>query len=277
VGELGGSAPQGGASVKGSVVMAASGTGVVGGSTVTSGAEAATLRLMRGGEVRICQRTSVSVSLGASGRELLFGMGTGAIETHYKLPAVADTVMTADFRILLAGPGEFHFAISADSKGDTCVRALPANSASLIVTELMGDGTYQVRPNEEVFFRGGRLADPEHLTPPDCGCPAPAPVHRAETPPPPPKPQPEPPTDIHVQVDAPFVFRAEDVPPAPVFAELHRRPLPPPLLEVPAVRPPPPPTAPVAVTQVASATPPVKPPSRNVFGKIGRFFSKLFR
>jgi hypothetical protein len=274
VGQLGASASQTGASVKGSVVLADTGTGVVAGSTVTSGLEAATLRLTRGGEVRICQRTSVSVTLSANGRDLMFSMGPGAIETHYRLPASADTIITPDFRLLLPGPGEFHFAISTDARGDTCVRSMQSNTASVVVSELLGDGTYQVRPDEEVLFRGGRVANPERLTPPDCGCPPPVPVHQVDTAPPKPTPRPDPPTEVHVQVDAPFVFRAEaDVPPPPVFAELKTQ-RPAPLVNLAAVLPPPPA---LPVTQVAAAVEPPKPPSRNLFAKIGRFFAKLFR
>jgi hypothetical protein len=176
------------ATVKGSVILAGAGTKVLPGSSVTAGQQAATLRLTRGGEVRVCPGTSVSVSASASGRDLLWSMGAGAMETHFSLQASADAVMTPDFRLLLAGPGEFHFAIGADSRGNTCVRALGKNTASIIVTELMGEGIYQVRPGEQVYFREGRVAQPEATAPPDCGCPPPAAVEHAEVTPPPPPP-----------------------------------------------------------------------------------------
>ncbi len=278
------------ASVKGSVVLTGTGTGVLSGSSVAAGESAASLRLARGGELRICPRTSVSVTASANGRDLMFGISNGALETQYALAASADAIITPDFRILLPGPGNFHFAIGADGHGDTCIRALANNTASLIVTELMGDGTYQVKGNEAVLFRGGKVGD-RVSDAGVCGCPAPPPVLRAEAPPPaaspsrsasggegaagtaPPAPSP---TDVHIQVEAPFVFRAGD--PAPEFEMTHPparvQPLRAPILDATILAPPPPaPTAPT-VTAAAAAVP---KPKKSFFGRVGSFFSSLFR
>ncbi len=274
------------ASVQGSVLLTGTGTSVLSGSSVVAGEAVASLRLARGGEVRICRRTSVSVSASENGNDLMLGMSSGALEAEYALPASADTIMTPDFRVLVSGPGNFHFAIGADARGNTCIRTLEHNTASLIVTEVMGQGTYQVRPGEEVLFRLGKLAD--HVRDAGaCGCPAPAaPVLRATAapalpaPPASAKPAAPPPAEnkndeVHVAVDAPFVYHAGDPAPeldlAPQAARLRTERT---AIVLPVILPPDenPYLAAPPATEPKRATAPAR-----FLHKLGSFFARIFK
>jgi hypothetical protein len=204
------------------------------------------LRLPRGGEIHVCPGTTLSVTPSKSGHDLMLGLSTGTIETHYTLDAASDVILTPDFRILLPGPGEFDLAVSADSHGNTCVRTLPGNTASAVVSEIMGNDTYQVNADDHVLLHNGRLQNANSRANLDCGCPLrTVPVMRAEAQPPaasaaamlPPAtrdpplsgsnatadPAPAVPSGAAVQVEAPFVFRANQPkgPDAVQVADLH--------------------------------------------------------
>jgi hypothetical protein len=213
----------GGASVRGSVVLVGGGASVFGGSQVSAGESTALLKLQRGGEVRICPRTSLSVNTSPAGNELMIGVNTGSLELHYTLATGTDTVMTPDFRIQMIGPGSFHLAISADAAGATCVRPLEGMGAGVIVNEIMGTGSYQVAPDSAVGFIQGRVSTATRGKFANCGCPAPKPpVAQAATPQPapvalpPPPPELKLPPELHLQVDTPMIYRGDA--PGPVYS-----------------------------------------------------------
>ena len=146
------------------------GSRVASGASISAQDETAILRLTRGGEVRVCPGTTVSVATSPTGHELMLGMSTGSLETHYHLEESADSVLTPDFRIVLPGPGEFNLAIKADARGDTCVNSMAGSTSSVVVAELMGAGTYEIKPGQQVVFRQGRMQSVDSPLA-SCGCP----------------------------------------------------------------------------------------------------------
>src|SRR5262249_25847261 len=119
---------------------------------------------------RVCPGTTLSVTASSNGQDLMLGMSQGSIETHYVLEGSVDSVVTPDFRIVLPGPGAFNLAIRADKLGNTCVGSMAGSTSSAVVAEMIGNGTYEIKPQQEIVFRQGRL-DLTELPLSPCGCP----------------------------------------------------------------------------------------------------------
>jgi len=210
----------GDASVRGSVLLSGSGAHVVSGSQVAAGDGAAVLKLERGGNLRICPHTTLSVSADASGKALVLGLNAGAMELDYTLNSAADALITPDFRMQLISPGTFHLAISVARSGDTCVRTLPGNDASVFVAEMLGNDSYQLSPGKNVLFAAGKIKGATEARA-MCGCPevktellkaAAAPPDNTLAPLPPESKEKEVVTTAapaHLEVDSSFVYHGE--------------------------------------------------------------------
>jgi hypothetical protein len=177
------------AAVKGSVRETPEGLEIGNGAAITAGEHSATLRLARGGQVRVCPNTNITVNSSPKGQELMFAMSAGSLEAEYNLPFISDVVLTPDFRILISGPAAVDVSISAAPNGDACVRSR-GDDSYVVVSELMGDDFYHVKPDEQVVFHAGHVKDPEVNAAMNCGCPPPSPVQRAEAAPSPVMPPP---------------------------------------------------------------------------------------
>ncbi|MFL6440169.1 MAG: hypothetical protein ACJ71Q_21535 [Terriglobales bacterium] len=171
------------AAVKGSVRETPEGLEIGNGAAITAGEHSATLRLARGGQVRICPNTNITANISPKGQELMFAMSAGSLEAEYNLPFISDVVLTPDFRILISGPAAVDVSITATPNGDACVRSR-GDDSYVVVSELMGDDFYHVKPEEQVVFHAGHVKDPEVSDAMSCGCRLPSPVQRAEAAPP---------------------------------------------------------------------------------------------
>ncbi len=200
---------------------------VLPGSDLSAGIAPATLKLNRGGQVRICPQSQLTVNSGGQG--LMLSMSAGVFEINYHVDQSAtDLLVTPDFNLRLAGPGSYHFALGVNARGDTCFKPLPGNSAGIVFSELLGSDMYGVAADEAAFFPEGKLAGRTALNH-SCGCPAPVPAMQTTAQPvaPPPSddgraaqhvlvaddftpsPPAEQPGQTHVEVETPFVFSAQ--------------------------------------------------------------------
>lgn len=157
-------------SVRGAVTVNGPSVELRSGAQISTSGHTATIKLARGGQLKICPQSSLQITASPSGKELLIALDSGAIETDYALSGSADSVMTSDFQFQLTGPGTFHYAIGVQ-QSRVCAHGLAGANASLIVTESLGSGTYQVRPGDREAFKNGSVANADTQDSAACGCP----------------------------------------------------------------------------------------------------------
>ena len=269
--------------VRGAVTLTGTTAELHSGAQIITADKTSEIKLARGGVLRICPRSSVQITSSPGGQQLLIALDSGTVETDYSIPSGADAVMTPDFQLQLTGPGMFHYAVGAQST-QLCTRALAGANASVIVSETLGTGTFQLRPGERATFKNATVANADTTTVVECGCPEPV----VETVPPPatlgfPEQQ--------SQQAAQAIQSGEKPPAAPPIAgvpETSKEDQPVTQVSVPltfSAAPPSPPPAPPPVTDARLAVlpkvaePVVQPPpkpKRNFFQSIGHAFARLF-
>jgi hypothetical protein len=247
----------------GKAIIAASGT-------VTSGPATTDVVLPHRGTLRVCASTSVKLAADSSVPAgevpgLMMAMDHGAIEASFATGRNADVLLTPDFRILIGGPGAADVKVRLGQRGDTCVDNPGVNAPYVLVTSVFDGSVYRVQPGQRVMFQHGDLREVVDHEKEPCGCPAPPQPGSNEFPmaqsagfAPLPAPAPEPATPAaNAHLTEPLVYKsAEPAPQATAQATPKE----------PAATPP--------------ATPAAKSPAKqkkpNFFGRIGRFFRRIF-
>jgi len=250
---------------RGAAVIAASGS-------ITAAGETTRVILPRRGELRICASTSIKLAADSSVPAgdtpgLLMAMDHGAVEMSFAMsgaaPNNADVLLTPDFRILISGPGSADVKVRLGQQGDTCVDNSGANGPYVLVSSVFEGGAYRVQPGQRVMFQHGSLHEVVDEEKESCGCPPAAkgnefPIAQSEGLAPLPKPAAgaageTAATSVPVE---PLVYKSADHATAPVTL----------------------PTAPTVATADAEAAAP-KPANKQkagFFGKVGRFFKRIF-
>jgi len=278
---------------------------LAGNGTVTAKDHTAEMALARGGKVRVCSTSGLHVTAGSAPAgetpPLMLALDRGAMEVSMSA-SVSDVLMTPDLHLVVKQSGPIDLRIRVTPNGDTCVENRVAQSeaksiaqavqtarenapegATIAVSSLFGDQSYEIHPGQRVLFEHADLHQVvDHESSP-CGCPVdltpahpPVPVDGTLLPgkkvsgfeaaeqhpfpaavsqglaPAPPVPA-VPANTNHAQVAATLQYSADDAAP-----EAH-----------PTI-----PEPPMAFTQPQQPPPPKKQGS--FFHRLGRFFRNLF-
>jgi hypothetical protein len=248
---------------------------LVGSTTLTAKDHTADISLARGGAIRVCATSGLHIAASqstAAAPPLMLALDRGAVEVKMEA-TTSDAVITPDLRFSLRTNGPLDLRLHVTRNGDTCVENHGAKAPILNVADQFGEATYQLQPGQHVLFEHGSLKEVVDNESSPCGCPPEPTVSIADAaisasnpnaPASPPEPHPFPqavsqglaPTppapqapagEVHTQVATSLSYSASDAAKAPAAT--------PPAVQTP---------------------PPAKPPSNNVFQKVGHFFKRIF-
>ena len=153
-----------------------------GSASVTAKDQTATVKLNRGGEVRVCATSSLHLTEGKSTSgpaPLLVTLDRGAAEIQMPVTE-SDAIMTPDLRIAMKARGPLDLRLRVTSNGDTCVENHGADAPALRVTDPFGGAMYILLSGQHVLFEHASLKEVVDNESSPCGCPAPPPVSVAD-------------------------------------------------------------------------------------------------
>jgi hypothetical protein len=168
--------PDQGATVTGALEVTGGRAMIATSGTITAGTRTTDVLLPHRGTLRVCASTAVKLAADSSvpaGETpgLLMAIDRGALEMSFATLQNADTLLTPDFRIVIAGPGSAEVKVRLGDGGDTCVDNAGTDSPYVIVSSLYSNGLYRVQPGQRVMFQGGNLSAVIDQEKEPCGCP----------------------------------------------------------------------------------------------------------
>jgi hypothetical protein len=178
--------PTDGVTISGGLNVINGQASIVNSGSVTAGERTARLSLTRGGELRLCSTTTLSLSKDSTNVDphstaLMMTLEKGAVEASYTAGRFSDVLLTPDLRVFISGPGLVDLRIRVNAQGDTCVENHGALAPYVTVSSLLEGGLYRVQANQRVLFEHGSLHDVvDHESEP-CGCPPPPIISVAST------------------------------------------------------------------------------------------------
>jgi hypothetical protein len=115
--------PAAGVTVSGSLSVGDGKVSIGNNGTIKAGDSTAMVKLVRGGDLRVCASTEVQLSRDTSvvgaDSALMIAMDRGALEASYVPGKYSDVLLTPDLRVLISGPGKADLKIRINKQGDT--------------------------------------------------------------------------------------------------------------------------------------------------------------
>jgi hypothetical protein len=146
-------------------------------SLVVANGHTAPILLVRGGEIRLCQTTSLHIT-GSPDQSMLLAIDHGAVEFRLKANP-NDIVMTPDLQFTFADPGLVNLDMRVTTNGDTCVENRGRRAPTLKISDLFGQSSYELKAGQHVLFEHGSLREVVDKETTPCGCPPDTPNQRS--------------------------------------------------------------------------------------------------